>query len=304
MSFMAPSNSAPFDYATENYYNAERSPSSIHVKNTFLRKYFMRYLLQKAISVFKWQLPENWDDDFFKYVLYGCGFIVILDVPRYGVVCQNGTLSGYNLYYRPSQTIVTNPLFGSVTKTIGKDCSIIKLTPDYAGVLDKVGYYADMMALCAESIGMNLVNTKFGTIFGAEDKRQAAAYQKMFDKLSTDPIVVMGKKLIGDDGTPNWFPFTQHVKESYIVSDLLSDMRKIEAQFDTDFGIPSANTDKKERLITDEVNANNVETMTTCELWLETIRKGMDEANKMFGLPLSVDWRINPNPGKEATENV
>ena len=151
---------------------------------------------------------------------------------------------------------------------------------------------------------MNLVNTKFGTIFGAEDKRQATAYQKMFDKLSTDPIVIMGKKLIGDDGSPNWFPFTQHVKESYIVSDLLSDMRKIEAQFDTDFGIPSANTDKKERLITDEVNANNVETMTTCELWLETIRKGMNEANKMFGLPLSVDWRINPNPGKEATENV
>ena len=117
----------------------------------------------------------------------------------------------------------------------------------------------------------------------------------MFDNLSEgDPAVVIGKKLLNDDGTPNWFPFTQHVKESYIVSDVLSDMRKIECMFDTDIGIPNANTTKRERLIVDEVNANNVETATRCELWLETIKKQLEKANKMFGLRLAVDWRVNP----------
>ena len=71
-------------------------------------------------------------------------------------------------------------------------------------------------------------------------------------------------------------------------------MRKIEAEFDTEIGIPNANTDKAERLITDEVNANNVETATRCELWLESIKKGVDKANSMFGLSISVDWRVNP----------
>ena len=53
-------------------------------------------------------------------------------------------------------------------------------------------------------------------------------------------------------------------------------------------------TTKKERLIESEINANNVETATRCELWLETIRKELDKANNMFDLNLSVDWRVNP----------
>ena len=46
--------------------------------------------------------------------------------------------------------------------------------------------------------------------------------------------------------------------------------------------------------ITDEVNANNVETATRCELWLDSIRKGIDKANEMYGLSLAVNWRVNP----------
>ena len=294
-------NKPPFDYATQNWYNFERSPSTIHVKNTELRCYFFKYLMQKAMSVFKWQLPEEWDKDFFLFTLYGMGYIVVLDIPKYGVICQPGALSGYNLYYRPAKVIVSNPLFQAVTKTIDKDCTVIKLMPDYSGITDKVGYYADMMALCAESAGMNIVNIKFGTVFGAENQQQAQTFKKMFDKLSTDPAVVTGKKLFDEQGKPAWYPFTQHVKESYILSDLLSDMRKIESMFDTDFGIPNANTDKRERLVTDEVNANNVETALTSEMWLETLRSGMDKANKMFDLSLSVDWRIKPQ--QEVSEN-
>ena len=117
----------------------------------------------------------------------------------------------------------------------------------------------------------------------------------MFDNLQEgDPATVIGKNLLNDDGSPTWFPFVQNVKESYITSDILSDMRKIESMYDTEIGIPNANTDKRERLIADEVNANNVETATRCELWMETLRKELDKANNMFGLSLSVDWRVNP----------
>ena len=283
-----------YDYI--NLYNAMRSPSTVHVKNTRLRNYFRKYLLQKAMSVFKWTLPDEWDRDYFLYTLYCRGFISILYTNRYGVICQECSPGGYNLYYRPSYVIVTNPLIReTLTLNIDRDCVLLKLQPDYSSIMDIVGYYADQMALASEAMGVNLVNTKTGTVFGAESKAQAETYKKMYDNLSEgDPAVVIGKKLLNDDGTPNWFPFTQHIKESYVVSDVLSDMRKIEAMFDTEIGIPNANTDKRERLISDEVNANNVETATRCELWLETLRKGIDNANNMFNLTLSVDWRVNP----------
>lgn len=282
-----------YDYI--NLYNASRAPSTVHVKNSRLRNYFRKYLMQKAISVFKWNIPDEWDKDYFLYTLYGAGFIAILDTDRYGVICQQCAPGGYNLYYRPSYVIVTNPLLPTLTLNIDRDCVLVKLQPDYSSICDIVGYYADQLALASEAMGVNLVNTKSGIVFGAESKAQAEAYKKMFDNLSEgDPATVIGKNLLNDDGSPSWFPFVASVKESYVTTDILSDMRKIEAMFDTEVGIPNANTDKRERLISDEVNANNVETATRCELWLETVRKEFEKANAMFGLNLSVDWRVNP----------
>lgn len=294
---MSVNSNPPFDYQTQNLYNANRSPSTVHVKNTRLRRYFRKYLFQKAISVFEWELPEEWDRDYFLYTLYGLGYIAVIDTPQYGVICQGGALGGYNLYYRPSYIIITNPLIrGTITANLNTDCALIKLQPDYSSIMDIVGYYADQMALASESLGINLLNVKTGTVFGADSKAKAESYKKMYDTLSDgNPAVVIDKKLLDDQGKPTWFPFTQHVKESYVVTDILSDMRKIEAMFDTDIGIPNANTDKRERLITDEVNANNVETASRCELWLETLRKGIDKANEKYKLKLKVDWRVKPD---------
>ena len=92
------------------------------------------------------------------------------------------------------------------------------------------------------------------------------------------------------------------IQSSIIADALLSDLRKIEAMFDTDIGIPNSNTDKKERLITDEVNSNNVETASKCAMWLDELKKGCKKANDLFGLSLSVDWRVDPI--KEVQENA
>lgn len=286
----------PVGYGDINLYNAEFSPSTVHCKNTFLQRYFRKYLLQKAISVFKWNLPDEWDEDYFKYVLYGIGYIAVLETRSFGVICQGGALGGYNLYYKPSYIMITNPLLKeTITANINIDCAIIKLQPDYSSIMDIVGYYADQLALAAEALGLNMVNVKSGVVFGAKDKTQAQSFKKMFDKMQDgDPAVFIDKQLLDDAGKPNWYPFVQNMKEQYIADSILSDMRKIEAMFDTDIGIPNANTDKKERLVTDEINANNVETATRCELWLDSIRKGIDKANAMFNLSLSVDWRVNP----------
>lgn len=287
----------PFDYEKMNLYNYNRSPSTVHVKNVSIRRYFAKYLFQKAISVFQWNIPDEWDKDYFLYTLFGAGYIVILNTDQYGVICQYGALGGYNLYYHPSYAIVTNPLIrGTITADIDKDCAVIHLMPDYSGIMDIVGFYADQLALAAEAMGVNLVNVKTGTVFGVENKTKAESVKKMYDTLSSgEPAVVIDKSILNDDGSPNWFPFTQNVKNSYVVSDILSDMHKIEMMFDTIIGIPNANTDKRERLITDEVNANNVETASRAAIWLETLKKGIKKANQMYDLSIKVDWRVKPD---------
>ena len=301
----------PAGYGEINLYNANLSPSTVHVKNVYLQRYFRKYLLQKAISVFKWQLPEEWDEDYFLYTLYGLGYIAVLETRSFGVICQGGSLGGYNLYYRPSYIIVTNPLIkGTITANIGTDCAIVKLQPDYSSIMDIVGFYADQMALAAEAVGVNLVNVKSGVVFGAANKAQAESYKKMYDSLNDgNPAVFIDKNLLNDAGEPNWYPFVQNMQQQYITDKLLSDMRKIAAMFSTEIGIPNANTDKAERLITSEVNANNVETSSRCNLWLDSIRKGLKNANDMYGLDLAVEWRVKPDtepaqPVQERNDNI
>lgn len=284
----------PAMYDHINVTNAAVSPSTVHCRNTGLAQYFRRYLLQKAMSLYKWELPETWDKNYFLYVLYCWGYIAVVNTDKFGVIPQGCTLTGYNVFYQPTAAIITNPLIKrTLTPRIGQNCEIIKLQPDYGGIMDIVGYYADMLALCAEAAGVNLLNSHLSYVFAASNKTAAESMKKLFDKIASgDPAIVIDKNLFTSDGKPTWQPFEQNLKSLYITSDILSDMRKIEAMFDTDIGIPNANTDKRERLVTDEVNANNVETISKCSMWLESIKESVKKVNSMFSIDIKVDWRF------------
>lgn len=259
--------------------------------------FFQRYLLQKAISVFKWIMPASWSKDYFLYVLYCFGHLAIVNTDKFGVIPQACGLMGYNVFYQPTNAIISNALLtGILQPRIGLECTMIKLQPDYGGIMDLIRYYSNLMAQTAEAVGVNLNNSKLALLFFAKNKSAAESFKNAYDAISNgQPMVVLDKNLLAEDGAPTWNTVQQHVKENYIVSDLLRDLRKIESMFDTEIGIPNANTDKRERLITDEVNANNVETYSKCSLWLEQLQTSCREAEKMFGITLSVDWRNPPD---------
>lgn len=296
---------APFFYDHANAMVSQVTPNTVHVKNVGLTRFFQRYLLQKAISVFKWNLPENWSRDYFLYVLYCWGFIAIVNTDKFGVIPQGCGLKGYNVFYQPRSAIIQNPLLsGTLEPVIGKQCTLLKLQPDYGGIMDLVSFYAQEMALASEAIDVNLLNSKLSYVFTASNKNAAESLKKLYDRIASgEPAVVIDKNLYNDDGSVCWEAFQQNVGQNYIAGDLLSDLRKIEAEFDTKIGIPNANTDKKERLITDEVNANNVETRNLPELWLESLQQGCKEANAMFGINISVDWRNEPVQAVEVQED-
>lgn len=287
--------SSPYNYEFINTYNSTMSPSTVHVKNTGLSRFFKRYLLQEAFSVFEWQLPDNWDKNYFLYVLYVIGYIGIIETDKYGVIPQHGGLGGYTVQYQPRYMTIANPLFsGTLTPVIGEDCVCLRLQPDYCGLYDIVDYYGDMMALCAEATAGNLLNSKLSFIFAAENQQTANSFKKLYDLFSSgEPAVFADKNLFDDEGNLRVTMFNNAVGENFIADRLLDTMRTIRCQFLTDIGIPNANTDKRERLITDEVNANNFETRAKCAVWLDELKKGCRQAHEMFGIELSVDWRAD-----------
>lgn len=295
----------PQFYDHKNAYNASISPSTSHATNTALSWQFQRYLIQDAISVFEWELPENWDRDYMLYCLYYFGYVAVINTDKFGVIPQHCALSGYDVFYRPNKALIQNPLIkGGKYLTINRDCALIKLQPDYGGIFDIVSYYADLLALASETLGVNFLNSKLSYVFFASGKTSAESFKKLYDRVSSgEPASVVDKSLINSDGSPAWDTFQQNIGQNYIVDKVLDDMAQIRDAFRAEVGIPTANTRKRERLITDEVNANNVATLSKCDLWLEELQKGCRKASELFGVELSVDWRVKPDELQEVAED-
>lgn len=277
-------------------------PSTLHVKDTNAAYFFKRQLLQRALSVFEFTLPENWDKDYFLYTLYCFGYVGVLNTDRFGIIPQQCALKGYNVFYHPREIVVVNPLLNqSLELTIGTNCEVVKLQPDYGGVMDLVNYYGDLLALTYEAALMNIANSKLSIGFAASNKNVAQSFKKIFDNVQGgDLMVAFDKDMLGDltTGKP-WEPIINDLSHNYITLDLLETMRDINNMFDTEIGINNNTVAKKrERVNTAEVNANNAETFTKVDLWYETIKEDLDRVNKMFydsRDECTIKWREVPN---------
>lgn len=288
----------PASYEFYNTYNASMKPSTVHVSNVALSNYYRRYLLQKVISVFKFEnIPETWAENYFLYTLFTFGWVAIVNTDKFGIIPQHCGLYGYNVMYQPTNVIISNPLInGDLRPEIGTECALIKMQPDYGSAWDIVCHYADLKALTCESAAVNLINSKLAYVFAAKNKSAAESFKKMFDQISNgNPATFTDKTLFDEDGNPTWFEFNNDLKSNYIASELLQDMKKLDAMFNTEIGIPNVNIAKESGVSKSEIMSNNIETRSKAEIWLDEIRKGVETANRLYDLNISVDFRFKYN---------
>lgn len=286
------SNPPPFSYNQINIGNSVITPSTVHVSNTQLSYFFQSYLFSKFKSIFKWTIPENWSRVYFENVLYCFGYISVFNTDKFGIIPQGCGLMGYDVFYQPTKAVIANPLIsGIVQPKIGQQCEIIKLKPDYTGILDLIVYYGDLLALCAQALGMNLINSKLAFVFLAKNKSAAESFKKMYDQvMEGNPAVIVDQNLTDANGNLTYHMFSQDLKSNYIADKIIEQMEFIESEFLTEVGISNVAYEKKERLLKDEVNANNEETRANSLLWLRTMKEGCAKVNKMFGLNLNVEF--------------
>ena len=285
-----------------DYVNVQESmgmkPSTSHVKNNQAARFFKRQLLQRAMSPFQFTVPDNWDKDYFLYVLYCWGFIGVINTDKFGVIPQQCSLRGYNVFYHPREIVVTNPLLMYKDNLeIGRNCEVINLEPDWCGVMDLVEYYGDLLALSYEALEMNIANSKLAYAFAASNKNVAATFKKMFDDIQDgDLMVAFDKDIMGDLTTEKpWDAIFNDLSKNYIALEIIETMRDINNMFDTEIGIANNTVAKKrERVNTAEVNANNEETFTKVDLWYETVTDCLNRVNDMFyggADECRVEWR-------------
>lgn len=278
----------PLNYNQINLGAGTYSPSSVKSYNNKSFAFWERSLFQRMTSVIDFELPEEWSGkikDFFLFCLFRWGFVCISKNDEFGQFFQPCTMSGYNFYYQPSRCIISNPLYQADLE-IGTECQVLKLTPDYLGTWDVVWYFAEKFSTLDNAINMSLINCKYPFFLGAKNKTASAALKKMLDLANKgEPAVIFDMKLNNDPQDKD-IPFQiwdrGNLKNSYLTSDQLQDFQTLMYLFDSEIGIPTEPYQKKERMVTDEVQMKQADALARSETWIKTLTSSIDEVKKLY----------------------
>lgn len=302
----------PYKIADINKYYGSYTPSTHFVKNNQSFDFWVRALLQRACSTIIFDnLPENWNKtgvkDFFYYCLFNFGNIGVFNIPEGGQVFSFGVPYGHNFFYQPTNYLVSNPaLKNSLDLKIGEDCALIKLTPDYMGIIDIIYYYARQLSEMTSNINISLINNKFAYMIFAKSKGASEALKKAMDKIDSGESCVFLDYYIkvNPDNPQEVFEVIDRpeLKNSYILTDLLADLQTIINNFDAEIGIPSMPYQKKERLVTSEAESRIIDSTSRATVWIECIKESLIEVNKLFNLNIIARLRYNPEEMKEDDE--
>lgn len=263
------------------------------LSNPRLQIEYRNWCLKKIFGAFDFGgVPVNWDYDYFLTNLFIHGYIAITDTPM-GVIPLRCGITGVNVFEHSTTAIFANPVLGNFERNLfgdnpATDCALVKLQYDYNGAMPIVDRYSALLALCDNSIAVNLRNSKVAFIGFVSSKQQAASLEKMYASIDSGKPAVYVKR---GDGLTSEDIYYNHVRETYIANDVQLLKQSIKNDFLTEIGLNNANTDKRERLVVDEVNANNNEIQANVQHWIDNIREGLTRANKLFGSNLSVKLR-------------
>lgn len=253
--------------------------------------YYVDTLFRKAQSIYEFKgMPETWDYDYFVSILLSQGFITVTNTPL-GILPLRCGVSGINVFNHPTKVIIANPVIGNLERTIDEDCTLIKLQYNYRSIMDIIYKYSTMLAECDSSIAVNLMNSKVTFIGFCNSKQQAQTMRAMYDEITKGTPAIYVK---GDQVTPEQI-YYNHVKENFVAGEIQILKRKIMSEFLTEIGVNNANTDKKERLTDNEVEANDSEIQLNAGYWLDNIKEGLEKTNKMFGLNITVELKNTVN---------
>lgn len=136
------------------------------------------------------------------------------------------------------------------------------------------------------------------------DKDDNLTMRVVTDKIEDNELVVAGDRRLGEQLNRAY----NNPMDGNGLSALWDNKHQLINEALTLIGINNANNDKRERLLTDEVNANNQQTIFNAYIYLDWLRKACEDINRMFDLNVSVDFKhqeeeVLMNEVKETTGN-
>ena len=272
-----------------------------------LYDWYFKWLAGKVMSLFiitdedPSERTASIDWDYFKLNLILNGQICITDFNDKLYACIGNRGGAPNEYYLPSRFIIANPILGGKEVQIGKDGVVIYNTkidkyvwtgsgPIFAsGLCDYIAQTATILADNIISINCVQVNTRVSTFFTADSESQALEGEATLKKMYAGcPYLILKSDILEK---LNVNPVNA-AAASQNITELIELNNFVISSFFQNIGIRANNNMKRERLVTDEVEAQNDYLEINVLEFLAPWQDGLDEVNKMYGTSLKV--HLNP----------
>lgn len=257
------------------------------LNNLTYTDYYYR-LMMLARSLFKWNnLPNGIKSEWIEKYLYHdgeCGFFK--DKILNEMVTKVTDYGGYNNYDEP---VKLNPYGTNYTAkkplVNGKEIVLIKNNVARIPTANTIKLFAWRLADITRTIDVNTTAQKTPIIIRCSSAQKNTLNQ-MFKQYADNEIKIMVDKSL--DSTADVFEVLK--TNAPIVFDKLQlQKHAIWNEIMTFLGINNANQDKKERLVDDEVQANNEQVEYSANVMLQTRKQACEEINKLFGTNISVE---------------
>ena len=279
-----------------NYY--KMAPKSVEgIENAQTARYYME-LMELVQSCFIFSgIPDTIDENMLREVFISYTPLCIFDSQTQGILCLPAAFSGQDVYYRPTQFTISNPAVNYHGNLYWSEYSpddasgVLIYINRYRSHFDNLHHtllrYAEKLAQIDRSINVNLMNSAVAMVFRASSDAELKSFQEMYDAITHGKPAVFQRKGRYDDG--EWAIFN-NVRNTFIVPDLLQARRTIVNEFLTYIGINTANTDKRERLNSDEVHANDGERFGHISEWKSDLEENSLHLGRRLGQNISVEY--------------
>lgn len=262
-------------------------PNAMDITQLTFQDFYFR-LSMLAQAVFEWHgLPNGIDAKHIERYLFEEGSCMFFRDPGLGWMVARCLHAGeLNFYDDPTQLYPVATNYMDVRGyTPGVDCVLIQNNNKRIPTYRTIRLYAYRLTEAQRTADINITAQKTPVIVKASEKQRLSLKAVLRQWFGNEPLIFGDKTLDTSEMK------VLNTSAPVVFDRLTIEKNKLWNECMTFLGVNNANTDKRERLVDDEVQANNAQIELSADTMLQARERAAEEISKLTGCNVTVTVR-------------